>query len=1664
MSNNLGSIYADLKNGERHIIIDAEKIELSGNVNLSIMDISQNLSTIDISASSINTNDASFVNLKFGAVSTQNLLPTGRGSSGQYLQTDGAGSLSWASIDGVNVTDSTANTNFPVVFHNESNGLLDDTGSFTYNPHLGKIVIPGAIEAAKDNNTASFFGAAAIGNAGANDQATFAHLDNNNTNNLALKQTAAGRTIINAKSGQNIQFRINNSDVARISSVGNLGIGLQNAAPSHMLEINNDISASSISTNDASFVNLKFGAVSTQNLLPTGHGSSGQYLQTDGAGSLSWGSVNAVNVTDSTANTNFPVVFHNESNGLLDDTGTYTYNPNSGTLVVPKIGAFEATGAINFGSQAMTNVNIDSGAIDGATIATSNITVGSGKTLNVASGTLTLANDQISGDKIEGGTIGSITITSLTAGGNTFPSGTGSNGQYLQTNGSGTLSWASASAGATTIVGTTALKSNHSGTNVNSTGSISLGYEAGNSGQGTYNVAIGYGAGKTSQGNYSVAIGNASGQLNGQGIASVAIGNIAGQNNQGDTAVAIGNSSGATNQGNLSIAIGNDAGTDNQDTRSVAIGYNAGKYDQGSYAVAIGDNAGTGNDGTGQGNYSVAIGTNAGAVNQSQYSVAIGNNAGQLNGQGLASVAIGNIAGQNNQGDTAIAIGNSSGTTNQGNLSIAIGSDAGTDNQDTRSIAIGYNAGKYDQGSKAVAIGDNAGTGNDGTGQGNDAVAIGNLAGSVNQGSTSVAIGIAAGSNSQGQYSVAIGNLAAQYNSQGQASVAVGNLAGHNNQGQLAVAVGNGASHLNQGEGSIGIGSDAGTENQGHSSVAIGRAAGKYEQGICAVAIGQSAGEGPDNVGQGDYAIGIGYQAGYQGQHDNSIVLNASGSALNSGGASRFHVKPIRDSGSESSNIKNLLYNTSTGEISHQALSGGGGTTVNGSSLKSNNTGTNVGTDSLSLGHQTGNSSQGQYSVAIGYNAGNTNQGDSCVAIGNGTAYENQGNQGIAIGVNAGYGSQGLRAIAIGLNAGNHQAGVNAIAIGRSSGQINQGTNSIAIGDNAAYTGQGADSIAFGRLAGHTNQHANSIVLNASGSNLNSDGTSRFYVKPIRDSGTESSNIKNLLYNTSTGEISHQALSGGGGYTTQIGGGIKSNHSNIDANNDSIVFGDNSKAGLTEISIGWNVAGGVNKSDIQYNIGIGWEVRRYPSSNNQTTTRSIYMGWRSGDHNQGDLNTCIGHASAGGEVRHNYANSTHYLANYCTGLGGKALTFPKSGGTSGATAVGAMTGAWHAKNYSTSIGYEAGYNSVGEYSVAIGFQPNYGSNADKTVAIGYRAGRTSQKTYAVAIGSDAAYDNQGTYTVAIGNEAGKQSQGSMAVAIGYQAGHTNQHHYSLVLNASGSALNTDGAERFFVKPIRDSGTESSNIKNLVYNTSTGEISHQALSSGGGGGSTFDTLTNAAGTGAKIHLHAGSTNGQQGTWRAEFCHIIGQKSNAGTGTIGFYHDEMAGLNHAGSSMQGFYINFGGPAVWISGQTNSSDDRIKHNEETITNGLETIRQLVPEKYLKGKSIDDEYAFTEAGFIAQKVLDISNLNFTVTQSNKELIEGDPSSCCYGLNYSSIFTYNVAATKELDVIVTDLSNNLLVANNKITQLETELANLRQENTIIKNALNSLLPSNGQI
>jgi len=60
------------------------------------------------------------------------------------------------------------------------------------------------------------------------------------------------------------------------------------------------------------------------------------------------------------------------ADGLLSDDSDFTFISN--TLKVPKISTFEATGAINFASQNMTFVDINSGTIDGTNIGLSNDT------------------------------------------------------------------------------------------------------------------------------------------------------------------------------------------------------------------------------------------------------------------------------------------------------------------------------------------------------------------------------------------------------------------------------------------------------------------------------------------------------------------------------------------------------------------------------------------------------------------------------------------------------------------------------------------------------------------------------------------------------------------------------------------------------------------------------------------------------------------------------------------------------------------------------------------------------------------------------------------------------------------------------------------------------------------------------------------------------------------------------------------------------------------------------------------------------------------------------------------------------------------------------------------------------------------------------------------
>ena len=186
---------------------------------------------------------------------------------------------------------------------------------------------------------------------------------------------------------------------------------------------------------------------------------------------------------------------------------------------------------------------------------------------------------------------------------------------------------------------------------------------------------------------------------------------------------------------------------------------------------------------------------------------------------------------------------------------------------------------------------------------------------------------------------------------------------------------------------------------------------------------------------------------------------------------------------------------------------------------------TTQGINSVAIGKESGMTSQAVGSgnaIAIGTASGKSNQGNSGIAIGNGAGGSYQGSNAVAIGYQSGSDSQAYNTVAIGYTSGKLSQGGQAIAIGSGAGTTSQSSNAIAIGPNSGHTSQGTSSIAIGKQAGETSQHANSIVLNASGSALNTDGTSRFFVNPIRSSST--SVTYPLYYTPSTSEVTYAPI------------------------------------------------------------------------------------------------------------------------------------------------------------------------------------------------------------------------------------------------------------------------------------------------------------------------------------------------------------------------------------------------------------------------------------------------------------------------------------------------------------------------------------------------------------
>ena len=134
-----------------------------------------------------------------------------------------------------------------------------------------------------------------------------------------------------------------------------------------------------------------------------------------------------------------------------------------------------------------------------------------------------------------------------------------------------------------------------------------------------------------------------------------------------------------------------------------------------------------------------------------------------------------------------------------------------------------------------------------------------------------------------------------------------------------------------------------------------------------------------------------------------------------------------------------------------------------------------------------------------------------------------------------------------------------------------------------------------------------------------------------------------------------------------------------------------------------------------------------------------------------------------------------------------------------------------------------------------------------------------------------------------------------------------------------------------------------------------------------------------------------------------------------------------------------------AAWTFAQL--SDNRLKHNEKKIKNGLDVIRRIEPQEYQKtgemlapdyNGDISGEWQY-EAGFIAQEIKQIPEISYSVLGGDTIKESGEIVPEPYSVNYNNIFTYAVAGLKELDAIVTTQATLIEKLEARLVALENK-------------------------
>ena len=271
------------------------------------------------------------------------------------LTGDVTGTADLATSVTVSANNSTDETVYPAFVDGATGtqGIETDTG-LTYNPSTGMLTATGVTSTFTGNIT---------GNVTGNTSGTAATVTTAAQTNITSLGTLTALTVDDvAINGKVITMTGSSSDTATITAGTNGTLDIvttDDAAAAANIQITADGTAELAGTT----VTLDSGGGITLDA------DSGTITFADGGSSLGTitssgysGTSATVTVTDSTANTNFPIVFHNESDGLLDDTGALRYNPSTGTLLAPNLSVAGTTTTVDTVTMEASNAIIFEGA------------------------------------------------------------------------------------------------------------------------------------------------------------------------------------------------------------------------------------------------------------------------------------------------------------------------------------------------------------------------------------------------------------------------------------------------------------------------------------------------------------------------------------------------------------------------------------------------------------------------------------------------------------------------------------------------------------------------------------------------------------------------------------------------------------------------------------------------------------------------------------------------------------------------------------------------------------------------------------------------------------------------------------------------------------------------------------------------------------------------------------------------------------------------------------------------------------------------------------------------------------------------------------------------------------------------------------------------------